>query len=125
VTDQATYEGWAILELMGHRRLAGYVREQEIAGAAFLRLDVPGDPITNIDVESGTTTAATQFYSPQAVYCLTPTTEDTARVVAKLGQPAPVQRWELPAPRQPHLSEADTFDPDDGDDDDDDPEMPF
>ncbi len=73
-------------ELMGHRRLAGYVKAQEIAGAGMLRIDVPGDdgPI------------ATQFYSPAAVYCLTPTTETIARGVAKQSQPAPVQRWELP-----------------------------
>jgi hypothetical protein len=27
-----TFEGWAIVELMGHRRLGGYVRETELAG---------------------------------------------------------------------------------------------
>lgn len=84
--------GWAILELMGHRRLAGYVREQELAGTGFIRIDVPGregEPV------------ATQFYSPSSVYCLTPTTEAMARAIAIRDQPAPVQRWELalPAPR--------------------------
>jgi hypothetical protein len=81
------FEGWAILELMGHRRLAGYVQAQEIAGAGMLRIDVPGDdgPV------------ATQFYSPAAVYCITPTTEAIARSVAKKSQPTPVQRWELSA----------------------------
>lgn len=80
-------EGWAILELMGHRRLGGFVREEEIAGAAFVRIDVPaadgGEPYT-------------QFYSPSAVYCITPTTEETGRAVAESYKPAPVQRWELP-----------------------------
>lgn len=37
------FEGWAILELMGHRRLGGYVSEATVAGAGFLRIDVPGD----------------------------------------------------------------------------------
>ncbi len=32
---------WVILELMGHRKLAGYLTEQEIGGGAFLRLDIP------------------------------------------------------------------------------------
>jgi hypothetical protein len=36
------FREWAVLELMGHRRLGGKVSEQEIAGAAFLRIDVPG-----------------------------------------------------------------------------------
>lgn len=77
------FEGWVILELMGHRRLAGYLCEQEVAGAKFLRLDIPDQ--------------ATQLYSPSAVYCITPTSEETARQVATLSKPAPVQRWELPA----------------------------
>ena len=37
------YEGWSILALMGHRRLGGFVREAEVAGAKMLRLDVPGE----------------------------------------------------------------------------------
>jgi hypothetical protein len=86
-----SFEGWAILELMGHRRLAGFLREQEIAGAAFIRIDVPG--------EDGP--AASQFYAPAAVYCITPTTEVVARQVAKLNVPEPVHRWELPAPKEP------------------------
>lgn len=82
------FEGWAIMELMGHRRLAGYVAEQEIAGHGFLRVDVyRGD-----DPEP----VAAQFYSPAAVYAMTPTTEALARRMGKNLQPAPVSRWELP-----------------------------
>lgn len=91
-TAKTAIIGWAILELMGHRRLAGHVTEQEIAGTGFIRIDVPGrddEPV------------ATQFYAPASVYCLTPTTEAMARAIAIRDQPAPVQRWELalPAPR--------------------------
>lgn len=81
---------WAVLELMGHRRLAGYVTEQEIAGKGFLRLDVPG-----VDGSP----AVTQLYNPASVYCLTPTTEATARAAAISSRPAPVQQWELEMPR--------------------------
>lgn len=104
MSDTATFEGWAILELMGHRKLAGYVSEQAIGGAAFVRIDVPAEGETNV---------ATQFYSPSAVYCITPTTEDLARKVAKGAQPAPVTRWELPPPSTP---EPVVGFPDDGDD---------
>jgi hypothetical protein len=83
-TDDA-FEGWVILEVMGHRRLAGYLREQEIAGRAFLRIDVPTVP------------PSTQFYGPESVYCLTPTTEETARAACGISRVAPVARWELPA----------------------------
>ena len=95
------FEGWAILELMGHRKLAGYVREQNVAGAGFIRIDVPGKGEGNV---------ATQFYAPGALYCLTPVAEDIARRYAATMQPEPVTRWELPAPR-PHAVEAE--DPDD------------
>lgn len=80
------FGAWVILELMGHRRLAGYLTEQVIAGHGFLRLDVPGP--------DGTTTS-TQLYATSAVYCITPTTEDIARRVAKGNRPEPVTAWEL------------------------------
>ncbi len=102
------FEDWAILELMGHRRLAGYVTEQEIAGASFLRLDV----------HTADSIVATQFYSPASVYCLTPTTEDIARALGERSQPQPVQRYELaPAARSARDTIEDTgnpqFDPED------------
>lgn len=76
---------WAIVELMGHRRLAGYLSEVELAGKGFLRLDVP--------TGEG---SVTQLYNPASVYAITPTSEETARRVAAVSQPAPVQQWELP-----------------------------
>ena len=85
--EKPPFEGWAILELMGHRRLGGYVAEATVAGAGFLRIDVPGADGPE----------ATQFYSPSSVYCLTPTTEAMARAVAVRSRLEPVQRWELPA----------------------------
>ena len=126
MTENAnTFEGWAILELMGHRRLAGKLSEAIIGGASFIRIDVPtlctgtaanwcplhgdckcphpeiekndpGCPLHNDRSPHGEEWAATQFYSASAVYCITPTTEDIARKVAASAQPAPVQRWELP-----------------------------
>lgn len=104
-TAKPEFEGWAIVELMGHRKLAGYVREVTIAGAAMLRLDIPSDePIT-------------QYYGASALYCLTPTTEDLAKKVAQASRPTPVSRYELPettsAPRR-----LDTDDDDENDDDD-------
>lgn len=82
------FEGWAIVELMGHRRLAGHVSQVEMFGVALLRIDIPGKPGK---------ISATQFYGGGSIYCLTPTTEETASAFALRNQPAPVQRWELPA----------------------------
>lgn len=69
----APFEGWAVLELMGHRRLVGYVRETTLAGAGVLRIDVLNT------VGGGSAEPATQFYPPSALYCLTPCTEEAAR----------------------------------------------
>lgn len=81
------FEGFAIVELMGHRKLAGHVSEVTIAGGAFIRLDVPSDP------------PVTQYYGPSAIYCITPTTEDLATRIAKASRPTPVHAYELPAPK--------------------------
>jgi hypothetical protein len=83
------YAGWAIVELFGHRRLAGRVAQVEQYGQAMLRLDVP-----SLDG-----TESTHFYGGGAVYGVHPTTEQIARHVAVACDPRPVQRWELPALR--------------------------
>ena len=69
-TTKPAYEGWALVELMGHRQTAGQVTEVEMAGTKVFRVDTPGqngEPV------------ATQFYSGSAIYCLTPCSEQVAR----------------------------------------------
>ncbi|HWF25211.1 MAG TPA: hypothetical protein VG275_07180 [Solirubrobacteraceae bacterium] len=90
--------GWAILELMGHRKLAGYVSDDN----GLVRIDVyledpeilmPGA----VQVErTGAKPIATQWYGRQAVYCITASTVEMCLRVAEGNQPAPVGRWELP-----------------------------
>jgi hypothetical protein len=73
-----SFEGWAVLELMGHRRLAGKLSEQNVGGAPFIRIDVPSEP------------PVTQLYAPGAVYAITPCTEEVARAVASAIRTDPV-----------------------------------
>lgn len=84
----SSFEEWSILEIMGHRRLGGLVTEAEIGGIPLLRIDV-----YEADAEAP---VATQYYGKAAVYCLTPTTEATARALGRYFS-APVSRYELPA----------------------------
>lgn len=91
--EKELFKEWAILEILGHRKLAGLITEQAIGGSSFIRIDIPGDM------------PATQFYSPAAIYCITPVSEEVARSVAKQYQPTPVSRWEL---SEPKLSEPKT-----------------
>lgn len=109
MSEQKIFEEWAILELMGHRRLAGLVREQTIGSASFIRIDVFID---------GDEAIASQFYNPLAVYCMTPVGEDLARQIAKKDQPRPVSRWELLPTSKAKQKSNEYFDPFDADYDD-------
>jgi len=87
-TEQQPFTEWVIIELLGHRRLAGYLQEVQLAGAGFLRLDIP---------PAGTDPARTQYIAPGSVYAIHPTTETTARAAAQSWRPEPVSRWEIRA----------------------------
>lgn len=111
--------GWCVLELMGHRRLGGRVREHTFAGAAFVRIDIP---------ETEGCAATTQLYGPSAVYAITPTSEDIARAVAERNTPEPVSRWELraiEAPKQNRISVPSLYTDDEDDDIADPDDLPF
>jgi hypothetical protein len=81
---------WAIVEMMGHRRLAGRLTEVTLGGAGFLRLDIPG-----AEPEQW---SATQLISPASgsIYAITPVSEQAARIAASKAQPEPLHTWELP-----------------------------
>jgi hypothetical protein len=70
--------GWCVIEQLGHKKLAGYVTEVEIAGAGFLRVDVHGTTPIDPAFMSGQA-IATQFIAPSSLYALTPTTESICR----------------------------------------------
>lgn len=78
------FDAWAIVELMGHRKLAGRVSEEQHFGVTMLRIDIPK--------KDG---MVTQFYGGSAVYCITPTAEKLARAFAARTQPKPVYSYEL------------------------------
>jgi hypothetical protein len=89
-TDTETaFDSHCVVEMLGHRRVAGRVREVQLAGAGFLRLDIPA---TNGHGEQ------TQYISPSSIYAIHPVDEATAVAVAAHSRPEPVRRWELPAP---------------------------
>jgi hypothetical protein len=95
---------WALVELMGHSRIVGKLTEANLAGGAFLRVDVPGEEWRP---------AITKFYSPSAVYAITPVTEAEAKAMIEQISPKPVALFQSPL-----LSEKVGSDSDDDDDDD-------
>lgn len=87
------YEGWAIVELMGHRRVAGYIREAAAFGTALLRIDVPS--------EDPAKAQATQYYGGGSIYALTPCTEEIARSInARLRETPEAIAYALPEPKR-------------------------
>lgn len=72
---------WAIVEIFGHTRYAGTVSEHQIGGCSFVRVDVP-----EIDGQP----AFTKLFGNAAIYSITPTSEQIARLVAKQFQSRPL-----------------------------------
>lgn len=115
------FEQWAIVEVMGHQRYAGYVTEQAIGGTSFVRVDVPSTGPA-LDQQEFTT-----FLGSAAIFRLTPVSEEIARFTAAIIRAAPVHAWDLPKtpaigaiaqePR-PEPRDGDDFDFADGDHDD-------
>jgi hypothetical protein len=106
---ETAFQGWAILELFGHRQVPGMVDESQVAGARFLRVRVPDlkrdetGRVTGVDLER---VRLEQLYAPAAVYALTPTTEETiARLLAREAAYLPL----LPPPGSPPMPEEEDF----------------
>jgi hypothetical protein len=80
-----SFDSWALVELMGHQRIAGRVTEAEIGGCKFVRVDVP---------EMSGVQALTKYLGPASIYAITPMTEETARALASRIEAAPVTLWD-------------------------------
>lgn len=104
---------WAIVEIFGHRRHVGRIREEERFGTKMLRIDVP-----KVTYETKAITGyASHFYGGSSIFSITPTDEASA-VVANRGYPP--HRTALPAPENPDdyaNRNADWDDEDESDDD--------
>lgn len=79
-------EVWAIVELMGHVKMAGRVTEEEHFGTKMGRIDIPSP-----DGEG----FVTQWFGGASIYRVTPISEHAARVFAANNRPQPIHRWEL------------------------------
>lgn len=90
MTEAGEFEGWAIVELMGHRVRPGYAKEVELAGGKMLRIDIP--------LEAG---AVTEFYGAAAIYAIRPCSEDMAVTEARRwGDNRPVRPISYREPEQ-------------------------
>ncbi len=81
------FDVWAILELMGHVKLAGHITEVELGGGKLMRIDIPPVPPCE---------GFTKFFGVGAIYSMTPVSEEVARGVAATVLAEPIKAWDLP-----------------------------
>jgi hypothetical protein len=79
---QDKFDCWANVEVMGHRRFAGKVTEQVIAGCGFVRIDVP-----QVDDRM----AFTKLIGTASIYAITPVSEEVAKQLARQYREKPVE----------------------------------
>jgi hypothetical protein len=79
--NEQTNAQWGIVELMGHKVVAGAISKDEMLGKPMLRVDVPATSVFS---------AFTQFYGESAIYCVTFTSEEVARRTAEAAKVNPV-----------------------------------
>jgi len=103
------FESYALVELMGHSRIAGKVTEITVFGTAMLQVDVP---------KTTRREGYTKIYSAAAVYCITPTDEHTAQVAAERFDEPAIQPYILPESPVLAAKIASVYDPEDFDMDD-------
>lgn len=88
---------WAIVEIFGHQRVAGWMTEQTVAGHGFIRVDVPEIPVgkDSYGRQSGGVQAHSKMYGPGAIYAINPVDEAIARAAAMNIRHAPVESYGL------------------------------
>ncbi len=82
--SNSKFDQWAIVELMGHQKIAGHVTEQSIAGGAFLRVDVPAVKRKKgyYDPELVDVPGFTRYLGTASIYAINPCTEAVATAAA-------------------------------------------
>jgi hypothetical protein len=117
--QQSTYEGWAILEIFGHQKYAGFVKTEYFGTACMFRCDVPplpereqvtkGGCYVETDVDSRSwvppgskvkkvaTIGYTKLFGVGAIYSMTPCDEQAALRAVEEIQPRSLMLVSLPA----------------------------
>lgn len=135
-TKQGAFEGWAVLEIFGHQRYAGYVTTDAFGQAVLFRVDVPPLPererttkcyeyVDGKGVPPGSTVKEaavqgyTKYFGPGAIYAMTPCSQEVAEksVAQTVTRSVSIVQLALPAAQLAGAVEADPYDDQDDDDD--------
>jgi hypothetical protein len=137
--EQARFEGWAIVEILGHQRYAGYVTTEAYGQAVMFRIDVPalearerqtkqpgyidGQYVpAGATVQEGPMPGYTKLVGAGSIYCITPSTKEAALHAVESLQARPLMLVKLPPDRALPAPQDEPVDFDDIDEDDEDVE---
>src|SRR5271165_6694712 len=93
--QNSKFEGWAVVEMFGHMREAGYVTTEYFGSGALFRIEVPPLPEREVTlmrpewinnemcgsgskISRGAVEGRTRFVGPSAIYALNPCSKDAA-----------------------------------------------
>lgn len=146
--QQAKFDGWAIVDVLGHQRYVGYVTTEAYGQAVLFRIDVPAlearERVTKqpgtvghryvpagTSVLEGPVDGYTKLIGAGSIYAITPCTKEAALAAVEQMQPRPLMSVQLPPdralePGEPHGADGqygevdfpDDHDRDDGGEDD-------
>ncbi len=74
-STQTQFNGYALVEIMGHRRAAGFVTTEYIGASAFLRIVTPEVPPTRVTLEKDSYHDFTQLYAGSVIEISRPRAE--------------------------------------------------
>lgn len=113
-TDTITppFESWAVAEIFGHQKYAGFVTQMTLGNQIMWRIDVPA---------IGDNAAFTKIFGLSAIFSLTPCSEDIVRklIASWQVQSAPLHIFQLTAGTDPpsgYIAPGEDADDDDIDD---------
>jgi hypothetical protein len=127
--QQARFDGWAIVDVMGHQRYVGYVTTEAYGAAVLFRIDVPAleerERVTKrpgyIDgkylpagttVKEGAVAGYSKLVGSGSIYTITPCTKEAALVAVEEMQARPLMSVALP-PERTLAAAAESLDDDD------------
>jgi hypothetical protein len=136
-TEQAVFEGWAIVEMMGHQQEIGFVKTQAFGQAVMFRIDTPELPEREYTltvpeyvahswtpagavVKRAASPARSRLVSPGALYAINPCTEEAARTAIERSSSRPLIVVSVPPAKaiDPSFELEDDFDSEDDSEDD-------
>ena len=84
--ENKPFSCWAMVELMGHQRIAGLITEKVFGSTVMLQVNVP---------QTADIPEFTRILSFSAIYAINPTTEEVARRIAASIREMPVLDYDM------------------------------